>query len=88
MADVSFTGSVNVNGKYVSSYSIAENAGTPAAARVLLKDASTSGTLMADIRLAASDSKTFVYSPPLYFPSGVIAIQVSSGTARGDITYA
>lgn len=87
MPDLAFTGSTSVNGRYVAAYSIAENAGTPALAKVLLRDGSSSGTILAAISLAASTSAAFAYPTPLYFPSGVIFVQVSTGTARGDITY-
>lgn len=87
MADLSFTGSTSVNGRYVSAWSVAENAGTPALAKVLLRDASSSGTIIAVISIAASESKALSYPQPLYFPSGVIFVQVSTGTARGDVTY-
>lgn len=87
MADIQFIASANVPGRYLSRIVIAENAGTPALAKVLLKDGSTSGNLLEPITLAASGSVDITFTPPMYFPSGIIAVQVSTGTVRGNLTY-
>lgn len=66
------------------SWSFAENAGTPAAARVLLRNGSSSGDVVVDVRLAASESKHVSYAAPVFFPAGLY-VQVSVGTVRGSV---
>lgn len=71
--------------RYLQQIHLAENAGTPAAAKVFLKNGSSGGTLFNDIRLAASESKSTVFDPPLYFPLGLY-VEVAVGTVRGSVT--
>lgn len=70
--------------EHVLSYHFAENAGTPAEARVLLRDGSSTGTVVCDIRIAASDSKALSFDRPLHFPKGVY-VEIASGTVRGAV---
>lgn len=72
--------------KRLLAWDFAENAGTPAAARVLLRDGGATGSIVIDIRLAASESKHAGYSlvPGRVFPSGVY-VDVAAGTVRGSV---
>jgi hypothetical protein len=63
---------------------VAENAGSPGPARVLLRNGGASGQIQVDIRLAASESKHVNYSRPALYPGGVY-VEVASGTVRGAI---
>jgi hypothetical protein len=87
MAYTLVTGSTDVTKKirYLNSFSFTENAGTPAAARVQLKNGSTSGDLLVDVQLAASGTTQRDFPKPLYFPLGVY-VQVSAGTVRGSVS--
>lgn len=67
----------------VNGWQFTENAGTPAAARVLLREGS-GGTIVADIRLAASESVGETYPEPLELMSGCY-VEVSSGSVRGAV---
>ena len=80
---------LRTNGRKVLSWHFAEAAGTPAAARVLLRDGGSTGPIVVDIRLAASDSKAGAYSssPGFTFPGGVYC-EVALGTVRGSIDIA
>lgn len=73
-------------GRKVLSWDFAENAGAPAAARVLLRDGGATGPIVIDIRLAASDSKHAGYSatPGRVFTAGVY-VDVAAGTVRGSV---
>lgn len=71
--------------KSVHRIDLAENAGTPADARVLLKDTDSNGTLLADVRIKAGESRHLEFRPPLRFPNGVY-VQVTAGTVRGSVT--
>lgn len=66
---------------------VAENATTSAPARVQLKDTDANGALLADIRIAAEESRHIDFVTPLKFPGGLY-IQVSAGTVRGSVTGA
>lgn len=68
----------------VSSVHIAENAGSPAAARVLLRNGGSGGTILCDIRVAASDSKHVTFPRPARFPSGLY-VEVNAGSVRGAV---
>lgn len=80
-----FTGNLDATAtvRYLRSVNVAENAATPAAAKVFLRDG-VAGNLVVDIRLAAGESKHLSFNPPLYFPLGV-QIDVGGGTVRGSI---
>lgn len=74
--------------RYVTAWSFAENAATPAAARVVLKDGGSGGPVIVDIALAASDSKSATYPKPLHFPNGLyVHLTSAAGTTaiRGSI---
>ena len=81
---VTATVSLVTKARYLHSFSFAENAGTPAAARVQLRDGSSGGTVVLDIHLSASESKTVSLNKPIYFPLGIYVL-VSTGTVRGSI---
>lgn len=87
MISIPFTGNLPAQRQIrtVRRIDVAENAGTPAAARVQLKDTDANGTLLCDIRIAASDSRHIDFATPLRFPNGLY-IQVSAGTVRGSVT--
>lgn len=82
--DLTVAGANATRVRYVSSIEIAENAGTPAAARVQLREGGSGGAVKRDIRIKAEESKGEGFSPPLFFPEGVY-ILVSAGTVRGSI---
>jgi hypothetical protein len=71
-------------GRYLSSYALTENAGTPAAARVLLRNKDVNGDIVVDVRLAASETRHVALSRPVYFPDGIY-VHVSAGTVRGSL---
>lgn len=83
---VTASADLTTKGRRLLSWHFAENAGSPAAARVLLRDAGLSGDVVVDIRLAASDSKGGSYAavPGFVFPNGVY-VEVASGTVRGSV---
>jgi hypothetical protein len=70
--------------RYVRGVYLAENAGTPAEARVLLRDGSSSGMVLMDLRIPASTSKEVSVARPLYFPNGCY-VHVTAGTVRGGV---
>jgi hypothetical protein len=82
--DLTIAGTGTTRLRYVSSIELAENAGTPAAARVQLREGGSGGAVKRDIRLKAEESKGEGFSPPLFFPEGVY-ILASAGTVRGSI---
>lgn len=86
---VNATGNTDLTtkGKRVLSWHFEENAVTPAAARVLLRNGSATGDVIVPIRLAASDSKGGDYSNGLGFPLGVF-VEVVTGTVRGSVDIA
>lgn len=89
MAITAIAGSVDMTGvaRYLNAWHFAENAGSPAICRILIRDGGLSGTVMVDIRIAASESKSQSYAKPLFFPSGIY-IQQSAGTIRGGVDTA
>lgn len=68
----------------LSGWNFAENAGTPAAARVLLRDGSATGAILADIRLAASGSDTVAF-PTAINVANTVYVDVATGTVRGAL---
>lgn len=71
--------------RYLRHISVADFTADPGAvSRVLVRNGSTSGDIVLDIRLAANDSKHISFPKPLFFPAGVY-VQVSVGTVRGSI---
>lgn len=82
-----FTGNLPAQRKIrtVHRIDVTENAGSPAVARVQLKDTDANGVLYCDIRIAAGDSKHIAFDPPLQFNNGLY-IQVSTGTVRGSVS--
>lgn len=80
-----FTGVLDATGliRYLRSIDVAENAGTPGLAKVLVRDGNA-GNLVLPISIAASDSKHLRFNPPLFFPNGVY-VDVGLGTVRGTI---
>lgn len=89
MMTVPFVGAAALQRKIrvVHRIDVTENAGTSAAARVLLRDTDQNGTIVADLRLLAAESKHVSFEPPLPVPNGLY-IQVSVGTVRGSVTGA
>jgi hypothetical protein len=87
MITVPFTGSLAAQRKIrtLRRIDIAENAGTAAVARALLRDTDQNGSVLADIRIAAGDSRHIDFGQPIFFPGGLY-IQVSAGTVRGSVT--
>lgn len=82
---VTATVDLTAKGRRVHAWNLAENAGSPAAARVLLRDGGASGAIVADIRLPASDSKHAAYGTRgLTFTAGVY-VEVATGTVRGSV---
>lgn len=76
-------------GTLVYGWNFAENAGTPAAARVLLRDGGAGGEIVADIRLAASQSVGEDYPHPLRCRSASgFYVEVNAGTVRGSVYVA
>lgn len=73
-------------GTLVYGWNFAENAGSPAAARVLLRDGGAAGTIIADIRLLASQSSGTEYTAPLRCLSALgFYVEVNAGTVRGSV---
>ncbi|KQR97709.1 MAG: hypothetical protein J0I33_07845 [Microbacterium ginsengisoli] len=70
--------------RYISSYTFTENAGTPAAARVVIRDGSASGPVIIDEPIVAGGVAKGDLSKPVFCPSGVY-VQVTTGTVRGSI---
>lgn len=69
-------------------WSIAENAGTPAAAEVTVHDgADATGPLLAHIRLAASGSDAAWFECGVAAPSGEIFLQVEAGTVSAVVYH-
>lgn len=87
MQTVTVTGSANLQRqvKNLHHLDLAENAGTPAAAKVLLRDTDQNGAILAQFNLAASGDVHRTWSPPLRFAGGLY-VQVSTGTVRGSAT--
>lgn len=87
MMSIAFTGALAAQRKIrmLHRLDVAENAGTSAAARVLLRDTDQNGPILADVRLIAAESRNIGFVPPLAFPNGLY-VQVSAGTVRGSIT--
>ena len=71
-------------GTLVYGWNFAENAGSPAAARVLLRDGGAGGAIIGDIRLAASQSAGTEYTAPIRCTStSGFYVEVNAGTVRG-----
>lgn len=87
MISIPITGSIACNRKirHLCRIDVTENAGSPAVARVLLRDVDQNGAIVGDVRIAASDSRHLTFDPPLPFPGGLY-VQVSTGTVRGSVT--
>lgn len=87
MPTTAITAATDLSGKlrYLEAFNFTENAGSPAEARVLLRDGSSGGTILRDIRIPASGSTSITFDKPLYFPSGLY-VHVSAGTVRGGVT--
>lgn len=80
------TGTTTVTGKTVWGWQFAENAGTAAAARVLLRDGGSSGTIVLDIRLAGGQSAGDSWqSTPLLLVNSTLYVEVNAGTVRGSV---
>lgn len=79
---VTASGSVSI--KSLAGWQFTENAGTPAAARVLLRDGGASGAIIHDIRLAASESVGDSFNIPVLL-TGNLYVDVTSGTVRGAV---
>ena len=76
-------------GTLVYGWNFAENAGTPAAARVLLRDGGAGGAIIADIRLSASQSAGTEYTAPIRCTgTGGFYAEVNAGTVRGSVYIA
>lgn len=70
--------------RYLRGFNLAENAADPGAeARVLIRDASGTGAIYVDIRLAAKESKHVSFGRPLLFPGGVHV--TVTGAVRGSL---
>lgn len=87
MITTALTGSAGLQRKVktLRRIDVAENAGSPAIAKVLLRDVDQNGAILCHINIAASESKHITFDPPLRFPSGLY-VHVSSGTIRGSVT--
>ncbi len=59
-----------------------ENAGTPAAAAVNLRDGWVSGAILATIKLAASETKLLTFPGDGLQSNGNLYIEVAAGTVR------
>jgi hypothetical protein len=71
--------------KNLHGWNFAENAGTPAAARVLLRDGSASGAILADIRLAASGFDVQSALDVRIQGASGLYVEVNAGTVRGAV---
>lgn len=65
-------------------WNFSETAGTPAAARVLLRDGSDSGAILADIRLGEAATSTVALPIAINVPSNVY-VDVDAGEVRGAL---
>lgn len=83
------SGVPSVNGQSikhkVTGFFVAENAGTPAAARVLFRDGNASGTIFLDVRLAAGESIGDLASGDGGVLVSGVYVEVVSGTVRGAV---
>lgn len=81
-AAVTETGQTTVG--TLQGWNFAENAETPAVARVLLRDGGSSGTVLADLHLAASGSETVMF-PVAINVADTVYVEVATGTVRGAL---
>lgn len=70
--------------RYVRGIYLAENAATPADARVLLRNGNSGGAVLMDLRIPAGTSKEISLPSALYFSSGLY-VHVTAGAVRGGI---
>lgn len=69
-------------------FSIGEDAGSPAAAKVRLREATSTGTILAVIDLEASSSSTKWFGPEGKRAIGGVYVELVSGTVEGSVTIA
>jgi hypothetical protein len=79
------TGSGGTTLTSLSGFWFCENAGTPAAASVNLRDGGAAGAIIARIKLAASESKGLSFTRPVRLTSGALYVQVTAGTIQGGV---
>jgi hypothetical protein len=86
MAHMDVVGSADLSTKmrYISSFTFAENGGTPGPARVLIRDGAVTGPIVIDEQIAASTTVSRDFAKPIYCPLGVY-VQVTTGTIRGSL---
>lgn len=68
-------------------FSIRESAGSPAAATVLFKKASSGGELVGVLELQANESATLIISKRKINVEGGLYVDVTSGTISGVLYY-
>lgn len=67
-------------------FNFAENAGSPGAARVLVRDGGAGGTIIHDIRIAASQSVGDIFPMAVRCTStSGFYVEVNAGTVRGAV---
>jgi hypothetical protein len=77
-------GDLDTNVTTLTGWCFTEDAGTPAAAALLLRVGDASGAIIAMIRLPASGMHSISLDHPLKIPAGVF-IDVTLGNVRGSL---
>lgn len=79
------TGSGQTTLTSLTGFWFCENAASPAAAAVNLRDGGVSGAIIARIKLAASESKGLSLTRPVRLTSGALYVEVTAGTVQGGV---
>lgn len=84
MFAISATTDLTAQCSKVSGWHLTENAGTPAAAIVNLRNGGATGTILARLKFAASETKSLAADRPLFFTKGLY-VEVETGTVIGCV---
>ncbi len=75
---------LTTSAKFLYGYSVRENAATPAAATLLIRNGGATGDIVVAVELPADGSETVAFGHPVRFPDGVYVDQ-AAGTVQGSV---